>query len=100
MDKTQGPACAMSCAAATVYRNFFAPTNGKVGQTRGNQLDNLWDVKDYLGADFQINTTGGYTIATPDDLKRLNARIEKEQPGEIVKRIRVGLQNDIEVTSG
>eukprot|EP00397_Hematodinium_sp_SG-2012_P038182 GEMP01041498.1.p1 GENE.GEMP01041498.1~~GEMP01041498.1.p1 ORF type:complete len:354 (+),score=85.33 GEMP01041498.1:66-1127(+) len=101
-DHTQGPACAMTCAAATVYRNYFAPTNGKTGQSRDNQIDNLADVKTYLGADFDMNTTGGYTIASPEKLTSLNARIEKEPDDgdQIVQRIRVGVHKDIDVTSG
>ena len=42
-DATQGPACALSCPAATVYRNYFCMPGGK-GQGGGNQLDLLGDV--------------------------------------------------------
>ena len=27
-DRTQGPACAISAGAATIYRNYFAPVGG------------------------------------------------------------------------
>ena len=30
-DKTQGPACAISCGAGTVYRNYFVPLTGAGG---------------------------------------------------------------------
>jgi hypothetical protein len=33
-DRTQGPACAIAAGAATVYRNYFVPVAGQVGQTR------------------------------------------------------------------
>jgi len=37
-DGTQGPACALAAPAGTVVRNYFAPTNGSVGQTEENQV--------------------------------------------------------------
>src|SRR5438105_1886133 len=38
-DATQGPACAIAAGAATIYRNYFAPVDGGVGQTRERQID-------------------------------------------------------------
>jgi hypothetical protein len=38
-DFTQGPACAIAAGAGTVYRNYFAVVNGRVGQSADNQLD-------------------------------------------------------------
>ena len=40
-DRTQGPACAIACGAATIYRNYFAPVGGSTGQTALRQLDGL-----------------------------------------------------------
>ena len=40
-DRTQGPICAMACAAGLVYRNYFVPVNGRLGQTADNQIDCL-----------------------------------------------------------
>jgi len=37
-DRTQGPACALVCPAALVFRNYFVNRNG---QTASNQLDGL-----------------------------------------------------------
>lgn len=34
-DPTQGPACAIAAGAATIYRNYFAPVAGGIGQTAG-----------------------------------------------------------------
>jgi len=36
-DYTQGPACAISCGAGTIYRNYFVEVNGQIGQTANNQ---------------------------------------------------------------
>ena len=43
-DHTQGPACAIACGAATIYRNYFAPVDGRPGQTERRQFDGLRDV--------------------------------------------------------
>ena len=40
-DRTQGPACAIAAGAATIYRNYFAPLAGGVGQTAQRQLNGL-----------------------------------------------------------
>ena len=37
-DRTQGPACAIAAGAATIYRNYFAPVGGSIGQTTERQL--------------------------------------------------------------
>jgi hypothetical protein len=44
-DNTQGPACAMACAAGTLYRNYFTPVcydeiNTQIGQSQQNQVIN------------------------------------------------------------
>jgi len=38
---TQGPACAIAAGAATIYRNYFAPVGGGIGQTADRQIDGL-----------------------------------------------------------
>jgi hypothetical protein len=48
-DHTQGPACAIACGAATIYRNYFVPVEGRPGQTETRQLDGLRDVGVALG---------------------------------------------------
>lgn len=40
-DRTQGPACAIAAGAATIYRNYFVPVGGGVGQTETRQIDCL-----------------------------------------------------------
>jgi hypothetical protein len=47
-DPTQGPACSLAAAAATVYRNYFVPVGASEGQTRDNQIDNLAGVAEEL----------------------------------------------------
>lgn len=36
-DPTQGPAYAIAAGAGTIYRNYFAPVEGGVGETRRRQ---------------------------------------------------------------
>jgi len=43
-DRTQGPACAIAAGAATIYRNYFAPVDGRDGQTAERQFDGLADL--------------------------------------------------------
>lgn len=43
-DHTQGPACAIAIGPATIYRNYFAPVEGQIGQTRDRQIDTLADL--------------------------------------------------------
>ena len=38
-DRTQGPACAIAAGAATIYRNYFVPLAGGVGQTAQRQTE-------------------------------------------------------------
>jgi hypothetical protein len=38
-DFTQGPACAISCGAGTIFRNYFVPLDGQIGQTTAKQID-------------------------------------------------------------
>ena len=49
-DNTQGPACALAAPAGTVYRNYYANCNGKIGQSKDNQINNLNGVLEFLGA--------------------------------------------------
>lgn len=82
LDGTQGPACAMSCAAGTLYRNWFA-------QTTSEQIDCLADVGTEINADDQLWTMrNGYALLTGQSF---------DAP-ETFEKLRVGLQSDTEVT--
>ena len=49
-DRTQGPACALACPAATVYRNYLVQHEGNTGQ-HPVQIDNLKGVGVAVGND-------------------------------------------------
>lgn len=84
-DPTQGPACALSCAPATVYRNYFVPVPGngeetrQLGQTRGCQLNNLRDLEYLLQneAHRYFTVQSGYVLADNAGLKQLNAALQQ-----------------------
>lgn len=102
-DHTQGPACAMACGAGTIYRNYFVPVNGQVGQTRDNQIDCLADIGNALD-----NTNNrlwkmqnGYALATRDGLKEITRRLDASSARELDElraRLRIGLQWNTQVT--
>jgi hypothetical protein len=98
-DRTQGPACAMACAAGTIYRNYFVPMAGQVGQSASLQLDMAADLGHALG-----NTDGslwrmrnGYLLPEPGALQRI-ANVMREKAESLRPLLRLGLHGDTEVT--
>jgi hypothetical protein len=109
-DRTQGPACAIACAAGSLFRNYFVqvPNAPSIGQSEQHQLNNLIDVETYLRNDAHgyWYVRNGYIFSSNDDaLVALNRRIAEPKWDEksrtikeaIRKRIRIGLQEDVEV---
>jgi hypothetical protein len=102
-DHTQGPACAIAAGAATVYRNYFAPVDGHVGQTRDRQIDCLRDVGAALGNDGNRLWTmrNGYALCTEQGLATIARKLEAldaEGIDALRDRIRIGLQSSVQVT--
>ena len=60
-DHTQGPACAIACGAGTIYRNYFASVNGRVGHrhpltaqtTHRKSLQQRWAFTSWTPAAFR-----------------------------------------------
>lgn len=102
-DHTQGPACAISCGAGTIYRNYFAKVNGRVGQTRDNQIDCLAKIGEVMG-----NTNSrlwemrnGYALATCEGLTNIDSAlssISDSDREELKGKLEIGVQWDTEVT--
>jgi len=102
-DFTQGPACAIAAGAGTIYRNYFAPTNGAIGQSATNQIDCLAD----LGAALQ-NTDGrlwemrnGYALASASGLNEISRRLQESTADELDElrgHLKVGFQRGTQVT--
>lgn len=106
-DRTQGPACAIAAGAATIYRNYFVPIAGGVGQTRDRQLDGLAD----LGAALSELTgmtapdlwtmTNGYALAAKAGLQAIAAVLQganADQLDAIRTKLRIGVHAGVEVT--
>mmetsp|Transcript_12156 Transcript_12156/g.13485 ORF Transcript_12156/g.13485 Transcript_12156/m.13485 type:complete len:403 (-) Transcript_12156:78-1286(-) len=104
-DCTQGPACAVACAAGTAYRNYLVPvpfSGKKRGQTKQSQLNGLHRIEDYIGTD-QIpwKVKNGYIEATSSsDLKAFNEKIlnSNTKREDIISRLCIGIQEDTDVT--
>ena len=102
-DRTQGPACAIAAGAATVYRNYFAMVDGKVGQDADRQIDCLQDVHQALSPDGQRlwEMRNGYALPTTASLTHFNRRFsELDEDGRDALRgaLRIGIHRDVEVT--
>lgn len=116
-DRTQGPACAIACGPATIFRNYFVPVkNGKVaddankedfkGQTRDEQincirefeLEALSGVGGLEGDFFKLE--GGYTMTDREKLARFNdAMTGEDVMRRVESKLRVGMHSDVQVTS-
>lgn len=102
-DHTQGPACAVSAGAGTIYRNYFAPVNGQIGQTADNQIDCLADLGAALGNDDDrlFRMQNGYVMTTRPALEEIDsALLEADEAGRDRLRalLRIGLHWQTEVT--
>ncbi|KAF4675873.1 hypothetical protein FOL47_007114 [Perkinsus chesapeaki] len=119
-DHTQGPACAMECAAGTLYRNYFVKvlenktaagvmdddTVKNLGQKGDRQLDALEGLaralRDPQDKGYWL-TRNGYAIPTdPSTFKELAGRLRRMSPSEVDNlraSIAVGVQADTQVTT-
>lgn len=98
-DPTQGPACSLAAAAATVYRNYFVPVGGKPGQTRDRQIDNLAGLDRRLGEPGAYWTVvNGYTNSEPHRLARLERALAERDRESLLGEIAIGLHEGVGVT--
>ena len=106
-DRTQGPACAIAAGAGTIYRNYFAPVGGGLGQTRHRQIDALAPLGEALairlGRPMQSLWTmlNGYALCTEDGLSaicRYLRQADKEELDHLRGLLAVGEHRDVAVT--
>jgi hypothetical protein len=106
-DHTQGPACAIAAGAATIYRDYFAPVDGEVGQTRDRQIDALAGVGKGLSTKLGRPVSdlwdmrNGYALCTGEGLEaisRLVADGDDRLRDELRARLAIGLHRNVEVT--
>jgi hypothetical protein len=102
-DRTQGPTCAIAAGAGTIYRNYFAMVNGRVGQSAGNQIDCLSDIGVALGNSLERlwEMRNGYALASREGLIEISERLGAS-PGDeldqLRQQLRIGVQWNTQVT--
>ncbi|MBK8593027.1 MAG: hypothetical protein IPN77_28740 [Sandaracinaceae bacterium] len=97
-DPTQGPACSLAAAAATVYRNYFAPVRGIAGQTHDRQLDTLDGLAAVLGPPGEYwRIENGYTQSDVERLERLRAALAAHDRDTLLGAVKIGLQEHVGV---
>lgn len=106
-DPTQGPACAISAGAATLYRNYLIPVEGQIGQTSGLQLNGLRDLGSILSERLATPVSdlwemhNGYANCSEHGLKVLRdylRNLNDRELDELKGLLRIGVHRDVEVT--
>ena len=107
-DRTQGPACAIACAAGTLERNYLvelAKSDGSVqiGQTENLQVDTLLDVGKLWNNqnDSLWTMRNGYALASLEGLQHITQTLTSanaQQYEEMMGQLRIGMHWDTEVT--
>lgn len=98
-DPTQGPACSLAAAAATVYRNYFVPIGDEVGQRADRQLDNLADALELLGPhEALVTVRNGYAFSDAQRLEGTSTSLKAAGRDAFIGRMRVGVQTRAQVT--
>jgi hypothetical protein len=113
-DRTQGPACAVACAAGTVYRNYFLPlpsVNGntglpqyQIGQTENLQLNTLAKLEELVNNNHHQywRVKNGYINSrSADNLEQFNLyfdNLDESQINELRDAIKLGWQRNVGVT--
>ena len=103
-DSTQGPACALACAAGTVVRNYFVKVNGRDGQTYDNQINNLDEIEKIIDNKKNEYWTikNGYSnsgIHKISGLEKFNKLLSETQGlrEELIAKLKVGVHQDVGV---
>src|SRR3954469_7056266 len=106
-DRTQGPACAIAAGAATIYRNYFAPVGGAIGQTRERQINALAGVGDALSDKLGRPVSdlwqmrNGYALCTAAGLDAITALLsdgDEDLRDTLRAQLAIGLHREVEVT--
>lgn len=104
-DHTQGPACAISCGAGTIYRNYFVPIGDQIGQSAMKQIDCLNDLGEKLGnVDGHLwKMQNGYALPSTHGLEEVDKRLSDashETWDELKSALRIGIMENTQVTLG
>jgi hypothetical protein len=104
-DRTKGPACAIAAGAGTIYRDYFVPVNGQIGQSEDNRIDCLADLGISLGNsnNHLWQMQNGYVLPSKERLAEVSDRLGgfgEEYLDELRKLLRIGIQWNTQVTLG
>ena len=102
-DRTQGPASAIAAGAGTIYRNYFVPIQGQIGQSTAHQIDCLADLGAALG---NANARwwrmqNGYVFSSREALVQLSSQLSAangHERDQLRALLRIGVQWDTQVT--
>ena len=101
-DLTQGPACALACAAGTLYRNYFHKLGNQVGQTSKLQVNTLGEVEKYLKEETDSSywsIKNGYVFSDRDNLSKLDRIIKvPSERKKLMGLIQIGRHANVGVT--
>jgi len=102
-DHTQGPACAISAGAGTIYRNYFAAVNDQIGQSATNQIDCLGDIGSALGnySSCLWEMRNGYALATESGLIKISNYLRNTSDADrdkLRQLLHIGIQWETQVT--
>ena len=98
-DPTQGPACSLAAGAATVYRNYFAPVGGEIGQRAYRQIDNLDGLAAALGPpDAYWTVRNGYTHSDRARLAALDEALTRHDRDDLLGHVKIGVHAGVGVT--
>ena len=102
-DRAQGPACAVAAGAGTIYRNYFVPVNGQIGQSTANQIDCLADLGEaWVNSQNRLwQMKNGYALASHKGLTVISQKLQaasEEERDEFRKLLRIGIQWQTQVT--
>jgi hypothetical protein len=99
-DHTQGPICAICCGAGTIYRNYFVPLDGQMGQDSKKQIDCLAKIGEMLGNKNNAlwEMRNGYALSREDGLYAINRQLKKMDVDKIREQLQIGLMWDTQVT--
>jgi hypothetical protein len=104
LDRTQGPACAISAGAATIFRNYLVRfPDGSIGQTRERQIDCLRDLGQALGNGdgTRWRMKNGYALFTREGLAAVDRQLAAANEDEIDRLrclLRIGLHWGVGLT--
>jgi hypothetical protein len=108
-DPTQGPACAIAAGAATIYRNYFVPVGGRIGQRADCQIDGLADMGACLSGMLGVEPStlwtmrNGYALCTEQGLTAIGSllsRLTAQELDALRSHLRIGIHRDVQVTAG